>query len=72
MLTGIVVASLLYVVVFVALWARVRFASRPEQAPRSTVRVTPWGKHLHIEAPSEAAAAEAFLRADLQLAREGK
>lgn len=71
-LTAVIVASLLYVLAFVVLWSQTRFAARPGRTSRAQVRVTPWGKHLHVEAPSDAAAADALLRADLQLAREGK
>lgn len=72
MLTGIIVACLLYVLLFLALWSQVRFAAKPGRTCRPAVKVTPWGRHIHLTARSDAEAAEAFLRADLQLAREGK
>lgn len=71
MLTAIILISLFYVALFVVLWGQARFEERP-QAAKATVKVTPWGAFLHIEAPSDAVAADALLRADLLLEREGK
>lgn len=72
MLTGIIIVALAYVLLFVALWLNTRFLPRPGRTSRVQVTATPWGKHLHISAPDDATAADALLRADLQLAREGK
>ena len=72
MLTGIILVCLGYVALFVALWVNTRFLPRPGRTSRVRAVVTPWGPFLHVSAPDDATAAEALLRADLQLAKEGR
>lgn len=73
MLTTLILACLAYVVLFAVLWVRTRFVARAGRTSRrARVQVTPWGKALHIEAPSEAEAVDALLRVDLELARNGR
>ena len=71
MLTGIIVAAMLYVLLFTVLWSRTRFAKR-RVAPQPLTRVVPWNGHLYTEAPTEAEVAELFLRKDLELAGRGQ
>lgn len=72
MLTAIILVCLGYVALFAALWLNTRFLPRPGRTSRVQVVVTPYGRHVHLTAPSDSAAAEAFLRADLELAKVGK
>jgi hypothetical protein len=72
MLTGLILAALLYVVLFLVVWSQTHFAARRGRTSRVRAVVTPWGPFTHVDAPDEATAADALLRADLQLAKEGR
>lgn len=71
MLTALICLACFYVGAFVVL--HLRAVAKPGRTSRvPTSRVIPWRGHLFTEAPTDAEVAELFLRADLELAREGK
>lgn len=69
MLSVLIVVAVWYVLTFVVL--RFRYRARPGRTSRRA-KVLPWNGHLYIEAATDAQAADALLRADLELAARGR